>query len=88
VTRLLIARRVAEARLDAELTQQQVADAVGRGQGWVSDTEGGLRRLDVVELLALAKVLRRPAEWFVRGPTEDENAWMGQVRDGLEREAG
>lgn len=33
LTRLLIARRVAQARLDAELTQQQVADAIGRGQG-------------------------------------------------------
>lgn len=41
VIRLLIARRVAKARLDAGLSQQQVADAVGRGQGWVSETEGG-----------------------------------------------
>ena len=84
-TRLLIARRVAQARLDADLTQQQVADAVGRGQGWVSDTEGGLRRLDVVELLALAKVLRRPAGWFMRDPDPGEEGWMRSAKDDLLR---
>lgn len=33
---------------------------------------GGLRRLEVAELLVLAKVLRRPAAWFVRDPDPGE----------------
>ena len=45
------------ARKKAGLTQQDVADALGRPQSFVAKYEGGERRLDVVEFLQLAEVL-------------------------------
>lgn len=46
------------ARKKAGLTQQDVADRIGRPQSFVAKYEGGERRLDVIELLELATVLR------------------------------
>lgn len=46
----------------------------------MSDTEGGERRLDVVELLALAKILGRRTGCFVRDPDPGEAAWMQGLR--------
>lgn len=45
------------ARKKAGLTQQDVADALGRPQSFVAKYEGGERRLDVVEFLQLAEAL-------------------------------
>ncbi len=46
-----------KARNDAGLTQQQVADKLGRPQSFVAKYEGGERRLDVVEFVEIAWVL-------------------------------
>ena len=45
------------ARKDAGLTQQQVADKLGRPQSFVAKYEGGERRLDVVEFVEIANLL-------------------------------
>jgi len=45
------------ARKDAGFTQQQVADQLGKPQSFVAKYEGGERRLDIVELVEIAKVL-------------------------------
>ncbi len=45
------------ARKKAGLTQQDVADALGRPQSFVAKYEGGERRLDVVEFLQVAAAL-------------------------------
>ena len=45
-------------RTRAGLTQRQVAEALGRPQSFVAKYEGGERRLDVVEFLQIASVLR------------------------------
>jgi transcriptional regulator with XRE-family HTH domain len=42
------------ARKKAGLTQQEVADRLGRPQSFVAKYEGGERRLDVVEFLQVA----------------------------------
>lgn len=44
-------------RIAAGLTQQQVADRLGRPQSFVAKVEGCERRLDVVEFLHLCRVL-------------------------------
>jgi len=49
---LLLQRRKA-----AGLTQDQVADRLGRPQSFVAKYEGGERRLDVVEFLDVAEAL-------------------------------
>ena len=44
-------------RDQAGLTQAAVAERLGRPQSYVAKTEGGERRLDVVEFVALARAL-------------------------------
>ncbi len=46
-----------KARNDAGLTQQQVADKLGRPQSFVAKYENGERRLDVVEFVEIAEIL-------------------------------
>lgn len=45
------------ARKKAGLTQQDVADLLKRPQSFVAKYEGGERRLDVVEFLAIARAI-------------------------------
>ena len=46
-----------EARTNAGLTQQQVADRLGKPQSFVAKVEGGERRIDLVEFVALSEAL-------------------------------
>lgn len=46
--------QLADARRAAGLTQQAVADLLGKPQSYVAKAEGYERRLDVVEFLAMA----------------------------------
>ena len=46
------------ARKDVKLTQQQVAKKLGRPQSFVAKYEGGERRLDMVEFVEIAKILK------------------------------
>ena len=45
------------AREKAGLTQQQLADRLGRPQSFVAKYEGGERRIDVVEFIAISRAL-------------------------------
>lgn len=45
------------AREKAGLTQQQLADRLGKPQSFVAKYEGGERRIDVVEFLTIAQAL-------------------------------
>ena len=46
-----------EARKKADLTQAEVAERLGKPQSFVAKYEGGERRLDVVEFLAVASAI-------------------------------
>jgi transcriptional regulator with XRE-family HTH domain len=48
---------IAARRRAGKLTQQQVADRLGKPQSYVAKVEGGERRLDVIEFVAMAKAL-------------------------------
>jgi transcriptional regulator with XRE-family HTH domain len=48
---------LAEKRDEAELSQRELARRIGHFQSWVAKTEAGQRRLDVVELFALADAI-------------------------------
>jgi transcriptional regulator with XRE-family HTH domain len=52
-------------RIEAGLTQVDVARSLGRPQSYVSKYETGERRLDVVELLAVCAALQLPVTRFV-----------------------
>ena len=51
---------LAEARVNAGLTQAQVAQRLKRPQSFVSKYENGERQLDVVEFIAVCKALGVP----------------------------
>lgn len=56
-----------QARLDAGLTQAQVAAKLGRRQTFVSKCESGERRVDVVELLRFCQAYEiAPSEFIQR----------------------
>lgn len=53
------------ARKGRGLTQQEVADRLGKPQSYIAKVEGGERRVDVVEFAALAKAMNcDPRELF------------------------
>lgn len=45
------------ARTKAGMTQQQLADRLGKPQSFVAKYEGGERRIDVVEFVAITQIL-------------------------------
>lgn len=57
--------RLRAARLEAALTQEEVAVRISRPQSYVSDRESGERRVDVVELERFAKLYRKPFAYFL-----------------------
>jgi transcriptional regulator with XRE-family HTH domain len=69
-------RLLREARKEAGLTQRQVASRFRHHQAFVSRSETGERRLDIIEVRAFCKALGVPFREFV-----------GRLEDELEREA-
>ena len=63
--RLLFCQRLVEARRAANMTQVQVAGALGKHQSFVSKCENGERRVDALELAAFSRLYRKPMAWFV-----------------------
>ena len=59
-------KMLVEARRKSGLSQQEVADRLGRPQTYVSKCELGTRRMDVVEFLEIAEVLGFDAATFIR----------------------
>lgn len=55
-----------EARKDAGLTQDEVAGRLERPQSFVWKVENGVRKLDVIEFLELAKVIGFDPTAFLR----------------------
>lgn len=47
-----------QARKDAALTQQELADRIKRHQSFVAKYEGGERRLDLIELIEISTHLK------------------------------
>ena len=57
--------RLRAARREAGLTQEEVARRLGRSQAFVSKSESGDRRVDVVELQQFAKLYGKRVDYFV-----------------------
>src|SRR5262245_35989370 len=58
-------RRLLAARMEAGLTQADVAHAFGRPQPFVSKCESGERRIDALELTDFAELYGKPLSFFV-----------------------
>ena len=74
---VLFLKQLREARLEAGLSQLQLADALGQRQTYVSKCELGDRRLDVIEL----------RDWVIALGGEPA-AFMAGLEDRLTRNAG
>jgi transcriptional regulator with XRE-family HTH domain len=64
---VLFLRHLREARLEAGLSQLQLADALGQRQTYVSKCELGDRRLDVIEVRDWVIALGGDLEAFMAG---------------------
>ena len=63
--------KLRQAREEAGLTQEEAARLLGRPQWFVSRSERGVRRVDVVELADFARVYGKPLSFFL----EDIRSW-------------
>ena len=61
-----IIERLKKARIEADLSQQAVADKLGKPQSYISKIESGERRLDVAETKRLAEIYRKDIKYFIR----------------------
>jgi DNA-binding transcriptional regulator YiaG len=63
----IVGAALAAARQRANLTQQELARRLGKPQSFISAYEGGMRRVDVVELLVISRALGvDPLDLFVK----------------------
>ena len=60
-----VIEKLKQARTDAGLTQEQVAEKLGKPQSYVSKSEAGERRLDITELKAFAGLYSKDIKYFV-----------------------
>jgi len=61
-----IINRLKQARIDAGLSQQAVADKFNKPQSYVSKIESGERRLDVAEIKKFAAIYNKLADYFLK----------------------
>ena len=61
-----VVSRLIEARNQAGLMQVDVAQKLKKPQSYISKIERGERRVDVTELSILAKIYKKPLDYFVK----------------------
>ena len=60
-----VLERLKDARLNSGLTQIEVAQKLGKGQYFVSRSETGERRIDIIELQAFALIYGKQIQYFL-----------------------
>ncbi len=53
-------------RLESGLSQQEVADKLGKPQSYISKIESGERRLDVAEIKKFAVIYKKDISFFIK----------------------
>ncbi len=69
----LIAQKVREARLENGLTQQDIADKLGRTSAAISDLERGKIQITASDLFEISTLLNRPIEYFFGLSSDDKD---------------
>jgi transcriptional regulator with XRE-family HTH domain len=63
-----------QARKDAGMVQQELAERLGCPQSFVAKVEGGERRIDIIEFIAIVKAIGRDPVRLLRQYIEHERA--------------
>ena len=63
--RAVFVKRLKKARIEAGLTQAEVAEKLGSSQSWVSKIELGELRVEAIWLNRLAKLYSKPVGYFL-----------------------
>lgn len=61
-----VIKKLQEARKEAGFMQSEVAEKLKKPQSYISKIERGERRVDVAELSILAKIYKKPLEYFTK----------------------
>ena len=61
-----VVSRLIEARNQSGLTQVGVTQKLKKPQSYISKIERGERRFDITELSILAKIYKKPLDYFVK----------------------
>jgi len=61
-----VVKKLKEARAGVGLTQVDVSQKLKKPQSYISKIERGERRVDVAELSILAKIYKKPLDYFVK----------------------
>jgi len=61
-----LTRLLREVRLESGFTQQDIADKLRKPQSFIAKYESGERRIDVIEFIAIARVLQLPADVLIK----------------------
>lgn len=57
--------RLKQARIDAGLTQKEVAKKIKKYQSYVSKIEAGEQRVDILEMKKFAELYMKPVNYFL-----------------------
>lgn len=61
-----IIERLKKTRINVGLSQQAVADKLGKPQSYISKIESGERRLDVAEMKKFSEIYRKSVDYFLK----------------------
>jgi transcriptional regulator with XRE-family HTH domain len=61
-----VIKKLKEARCGAFLTQADVSLKLNKPQSYISKIERGERRVDIAELSILAKIYKKPLDYFIK----------------------
>jgi transcriptional regulator with XRE-family HTH domain len=59
-----VIERLKKARFEANLYQEVVASKLKKPQSYISKIERGERRIDIVELQRIARIYKKPINYF------------------------
>lgn len=60
-----LTQQLKKARLEARLTQKEVADILSKTQSYISKIEAGQLRVDVIQLEQFANLYKKKIEYFI-----------------------
>jgi transcriptional regulator with XRE-family HTH domain len=61
----VLLEKLRQARIDSDMTQQEVAKRLKKPQSYISKVEAGERRIDPVELKQLARLYQKVISYFL-----------------------